>query len=77
MIDKKILHFKIQSDLNGIPIYSPELLGKFMKLIQDKLKDEYIIIASPYDPSTSYGDSFCNFDMQQLTKEDLLNMIKN
>lgn len=73
---KKIIHFKIPMEGNRISI-PPELVGKFMTLMKDAIGSEYIIIASPFDPSSSLdGVFFYNFDMEQLDVEQLVEMVE-
>lgn len=82
MTEKIILHLKIPLLDKAIEVndwaISPEELGEFMKYIQEKLGEKYIVIASPCEPSLYRKNKrFYNFDMQQLTREDLDNVLLN
>ncbi len=77
----KILHLQIplepnKSYKNALAI-SPETLGKFVKLVQDKIGDDWQVIATPFIPSV-FGDtvSFYNFDMNIVDKDEFLELIK-
>lgn len=76
---KKIIHFEIptgdRSIRNDFKI-SAETLGKFVRLIQEKLGEDWVVITSPMKPSlTEDMEHFYNFELKQLSKEELLDMI--
>lgn len=75
----KILHLKIpllnKNSQNGFAI-SLEIISRFMEIIEEKIGDEYIVVASPFDPSISEGDEFYTFDMKKLSKKELMDIIK-
>lgn len=80
---KKIIHFKVPLLNRGMKddmAISPEILGRFLKLIKEHLGEEFIVIASPFDPSELRIDNeelrALNFDMKQISVEDLINLIK-
>lgn len=76
---KKIIHFEIP--IGDRPIkndfkISVETLGKFVRLIQEKLGEDWIVITSPMKPSlTEDMENFYNFELKQLSKEEVLDMI--
>ena len=76
---KKILHLQIPMGKSvDRLLLSPSLVNIFAKLIQNKLSDEWIVISSPMIPSMWNGDDFeptSNFDMTQVTKEELMMLI--
>lgn len=81
-MNKKILHFQIPIRANSTTrdqfSIEPETLGKFMKMIQEKIGKDFIVIASPCEPSLlSRKDSLYNFNMEQITLAELKDMIKN
>ncbi len=77
MADKKILHFKIPIEGKNRFLVSADQLVKFLTIIKKQLGDGYVIIASPCDVSVSSdGTNFYSFNMQELTKEDLMKLIK-
>ena len=54
-----------------------ETLGQFMKFIDEKLGENWTVIASPCTPSLlSDSDFIYNFDMKSLTKKQLMDLIK-
>jgi hypothetical protein len=74
---KKILHFQFELASNGHPVISPDMLGKFMKLMNDRLGDEFVLVTSPCTPSLlSPDDKLYNFDMSQISFQELLRMIE-
>jgi len=77
---KKILHLQIptmeNSKVRDNLAVNPELLGQFMKIIQEKLP-EFIVVSSPCEPSIlSEKDSLFNFKMDQITIEELKKIIE-
>ena len=70
---KNILHLKF----NTISYITPEMLGNFVVLIKNKLGENWDIIVSPCEPS-SYSEDYklYNFDVDQLSKEEFLNIIQ-
>jgi hypothetical protein len=79
-LSKNILHLQIPliPDVkygNALAI-SPEILGKFVNLIQNKLGKKWKIITSPCIPTTLNKKGFKNFLMENFTKEEILNLIK-
>ncbi len=79
---KKIIHFQIPIEQNkpyrDALAISPETLGKFLSILRTSLdREEWEIIASPFIPSVSEdGKTFFNFELGQLSKEELFNLIK-
>jgi hypothetical protein len=81
---KKILHLQIPliNDIHGGQIknnfaVTPTLVGSFVNMLRDQLGDEWEIISSPCNPSVSLdAENFYNFKMEQITKEELKNLIK-
>jgi len=59
---------------------SPDVLGKFLKLLKDVLGDEWHIIASPFLPSElvikDEGTFLYNFDMKQMDIDELTKLIE-
>ncbi len=77
---KKILHLQVPFEQNSsrpdMLSISPDTLGKFMKLCQDKIGQDWSVIASPCIPSVSEdGQTFFNFKLEQLTKEELFGLL--
>lgn len=82
-IMKRVIHFKVPLLNNGMVdrlAISPELLGKFLQLIKNHLGDEFLITASPLEPSELVLEGselkFYNFDMEQIGVEELIKLIK-
>jgi hypothetical protein len=74
---KKILHFQLALKDNGFPLVSAEFFNRVMKVLHDKLDDEFIIVASPCVPSLlSPEDKLYNFDMSQISFEELMKMVE-
>jgi len=80
---KKIIHFKVPLLNRGMMddlAIRPETLRKFLELIKGHLGEEFIVTASPFDPSELRIDNeelrVLNFDMKQISVEDLINLIK-
>lgn len=78
---KKILHLQIpikqNTNLRDDLEINPETLGKFMKLCQDRIGEDWKVISSPCIPSVSGdGVNFYNFDMNVISKDELLDLIK-
>jgi hypothetical protein len=78
-MSKKILHLQIpvreNSSRNDELTIGPELLGKFLKLIKDNIGDDWEIITSPCLPGTNPEEEVYNFDMKQITLDELKSMI--
>lgn len=77
-----ILHFQVPLLDNGRVdnlAIRPETLGKFLQLIKNRVGDDYAVVASPCVPSLlDYkGDLLYNFDMKQITVNDLISMIND
>jgi hypothetical protein len=82
MTNKKILHLQIpinpNSDKKDDFMITPDLLGEFMKFLKEKIGNEFVVVASPCSPSLlSRKDSLYNFKLEQMTLEDIKEMIKN
>jgi hypothetical protein len=79
---KRVLHLQIPLMDIKAPIrdsfgVSAEVASKFVSLVKDKLGDDWLVVLSPFNPSVSEdGQTFYNFKMEQLTKEELMNLIK-
>jgi len=75
---KKILHLKIVLDKNSPNYLNLETVGKFLDIIQQKLEhDDWLVIASPFDMSISEnGEYFYNFEMSEISKKELFELIK-
>jgi diphthamide synthase subunit DPH2 len=74
---KKILHFQFELKKDGFPLISPTMLSKFMKLMNDRLGDEFVLVTSPCTPSLlSPDDKLYNFDMSQISFQELMKMIE-
>lgn len=78
---KSILHFQIPVGTRGIQddiLIRPETIGKFLKLVKDKIGDDYLVITSPCTPSLlDYkGETLYNFDMKQISIEELLLLLE-
>lgn len=79
---KSILHFQIpllnRNLIDDLAI-RPETLGKFIKLAQDKLGEEWIVVASPFDPLvmdlSDNEQKFYNFKMNQINFEELQKLV--
>ena len=81
-MSNKILHLQIPMmdtksptrDAFGV---NPETAGKFASLIKEKLRDDWVVIMSPFNPTISEdGQTFYNFKMEQLSKDELIQLIK-
>lgn len=79
----KILHFQIPVNFDrGIKDdfgISPERLGQFLRFIKKQVGEDYCIIASPMSPSALDFDGetqVFNFDMKQISIEELIELIK-
>jgi hypothetical protein len=78
---KKILHLQIPL-IKGEPHFqdrfavSADNLGKFLNMIRSALGDEFVVVASPCEPSLlSEEDKLYNFNMEQITLKELKEMI--
>jgi hypothetical protein len=73
---KNILHIQIDTEKNKPNYIGAEMLGNFVKLLRNQLGDDFIVIASPGRPEL-YGEEFklYNFEVSQLSKEELLNFV--
>jgi hypothetical protein len=80
-MNKKILHLQIPfmpepKSRDDFSVY-PETMGKFIKIIQEKLP-EFVVVASPCEPSLlSKKDKLYNFNMDQISLKELKDMIKD
>jgi hypothetical protein len=73
-----ILHLQIPMKRTGKDNFyvTPEILGKFMRLIRSQLGDEWNVIASPCVPTIlSDVDTAYNFNMKQITQKELKEML--
>lgn len=79
---KRVLHLQIPLMDTKAPVrdafgVSAEVASKFVSLVKEKLGDDWAVILSPFDPSVSDdGQTFYNFKMEQLTKNELMDLIK-
>jgi hypothetical protein len=78
---KNILHLQMPlvegSKVKDSLSVSARLMGEFVHMIQDKLGDNYIVVASPCEPSLLSEDSLLwNFDMKQVSLNELKRMLK-
>jgi hypothetical protein len=81
-MSKKILHLQIPlmeqatSTIRDYFAISPETMARFSTMAKNKLGEEWEIIVSPCNPTISEdGQTFYNFKMEQLSKEDLVKLI--
>jgi hypothetical protein len=80
-MSKKILHFQIpllenKHYVKDALAISPELLGKFLTLIKDKLGEEFVVITSPCCPGIIGDDTILyNFDLNQISLDELKEML--
>lgn len=75
---KKILHLQIPIDSsrpNGILI-SPEIVGKFATLVQDRIGENWVVITTPFVPSAWSLENVKNFMIESLSKEELMKLIE-
>jgi hypothetical protein len=75
----KILHLQIpfrnKKTQDNFAV-SPKTLGQFMKYYQEKLGEEYLVMASPCIPSLlSDSDVLLNFDMKGISLRELKELI--
>jgi hypothetical protein len=72
---RKILHLQIplkNKKINNNFAITPEYLGQFMKWIQEKVGDEFIVIASPCLPGLIGEDNILyNIDLTQINIKNL------
>jgi len=78
---KRIIHFKIpmmeNKNIKNNFTMSPELISQFLKLVRKTIEDEYICIATPFEPSVlDDTEGFYNFAMNQLSKEELMELLE-
>jgi hypothetical protein len=78
---KNILHLQIPifegSKVKNSLSVSARLMGEFLYMIQEKLGNDYIVVASPCEPSLLSEDSLLwNFDMKQVSLNELKRMLK-
>lgn len=81
MKDKKILHFQLPIDeksaIKDKILISPELTLKFNDFMKEKLGEQFEVIISPFLPVCSKDCEMYNFDIKQLTIDELKIMIEN
>jgi len=81
-MSNKILHLQIPMMDTKAPVrdafgVSAEAASKFVSMVKEKLGDDWVVVMSPFNPTISEdGQTFYNFKMEQLTKEELVNLIK-
>lgn len=72
---KNIIHFKF--DLNE---YQPDVVGKFLKFLQERLGEDFQVIASPFDPSMADIQNnnlkLYNFQLNEISIEELKKLIR-
>ena len=77
---KPILHFQIPMMPNATRenqiAVSPELLGKFLKVMKDNLNDEYDVVATPMKLK-SCDDTNVEVKNIEFTMEDIERILKN
>lgn len=78
-MSKKILHLQIPvregSTIENDLTVSAELMGKFLELIKNNIGNEWKVITSPCLPGTDPEEEVYNFDMKQITLDELKSMI--
>lgn len=77
---KSILHLKIPmgSDTDDFKV-SPQILGQLMKFTQERLGKDFLVVASPFDPSLYINNTknsvLYNFNVENLTNEQFEKML--
>ena len=73
---KNVLHLQIPTDKkNGSNIYSMEFISRFLKYVEIKLGDEWTVIVSPFSASVLNKKGFKNFNVGELSKDEIMKMI--
>ncbi len=80
-MSKKVLHLqlpvRVNSAANDDFLVSVDVLGKFMRMCQKRLGEDWVVISSPTIASVSEDvKNFYNFDMNIMSKDELLDLIK-
>jgi hypothetical protein len=71
----KILHFQVPMDKDKY--ISPDVIGKFVKLIKEKIGDEYFVLSTPCVPTLLDSENtLLNFDMKQISINELMDLVK-
>lgn len=74
---KNILHFKF--DISNRDI-NPEVVGKLLRLIQDRVGDDFLVIGSPFEPSILMVDdsdpNFKSLDIDKISVDELKRLIE-
>jgi hypothetical protein len=74
---KKILHFQLPINNRGSILIPMELAGKFINLAQNRVGNEWAVIASPCVASVLEDDgNFKNFVLSNISEEELLELFK-
>jgi hypothetical protein len=73
---KNILHIEISTEKNNKNFIGPELLLKFIDLLESKLGNNFKVVTSP-GKAELYSDEYrlYNFEVNQLSKEEFFKLI--
>ena len=75
---KNILHFKFDYEESKKRKHFPQGIGNFINRVREIVGNEYVVIATPFEPSVLEGaEKIMNFDVTQLSKEEIERLVFN